>query len=262
MRRDQARPTMPAPMKPTRLSLVIALAVLAANVPLAHGVEAPQPGVETVDEEEEVVVGQRTLVDNSYSYGLIVHIIIGLGVAALALVVTLAVILRHEQLLPRELVGELEALLSNGEHEQADDFCAAKSGCLCRIVRSGLATREAPRDFMLRAVALAGQREDALLKQRVRWLLVVAIVTPLLGIVGTLACLIRVLNVIAAMGGMAIQADLADGVSNALVSFVPSLLVALPALCAYVFFRNRAVMLSLEVRSVANDLLSRVRADE
>ena len=246
-------------MRPGHLSFVITLALVQTN---ARGAEAPVAEEEYVEEDEDVDTGQRTLVHYSHSYGLTVYIMTGLGVAALALTATLASILRREHLLPRELVEELEALLRNGEYEPAADLCAVRSGCLCRVVGAGLATREAGRDYVLRAVALAGRKEGALLRQHVRWLLVIAVVAVLVGLLGTVAGVMRTLEVIAAMDGTAIPADLADGIAQSLLSLVVSLVGAIPTLCAYVFFRNRAVALSLEVESTATDLLSRIRPKE
>jgi biopolymer transport protein ExbB len=52
---------------------------------------------------------------------------------------------------------------------------------------------------------------------------------------------------------------LANGISKALVTTLLGLLVAIPVMTAYAFFKNRVTRVMLEVGAFANDLMDRFR---
>ena len=66
-------------------------------------------------------------------------------------------------------------------------------------------------------------------------------------------------NVIASKGGQTNPADFADEISQALVTTLLGLIVAIPASAMFVFFRNRVVMTALEVGAITEDLFERFR---
>jgi biopolymer transport protein ExbB len=66
----------------------------------------------------------------------------------------------------------------------------------------------------------------------------IAAITPLLGLLGTVIGLIEVFNVIGVKGTRS-PTELAPGISKALITTVAGLIVAIPSLVFYRFFRRR-----------------------
>jgi biopolymer transport protein ExbB len=85
----------------------------------------------------------------------------------------------------------------------------------------------------------AGEEQTARLYRKTDVLGLIGSVAPMLGLLGTVTGMIRAFNVIAMTGGMARPEQLAGGISEALVTTVMGLVVAIPTMVAFTYFRNR-----------------------
>ena len=83
--------------------------------------------------------------------------------------------------------------------------------------------------------------------------------SPLLGLLGTVYGMISAFQTIAQKGASVTPADLAGGISQALVTTFLGLFVAIPSMIAYFFFRNKVVRITLEIGAIADDLVERFR---
>ena len=102
----------------------------------------------------------------------------------------------------------------------------------------------------------AGRIADRLVSQA-EWLADIAAIAPLVGLLGT------VLGMFQAFGGIASDVSagakpvvLAQGVSQAIVTTIFGLAVAIPALLAYAFFRRRAQRRVAEIEEKASEALA------
>lgn len=103
--------------------------------------------------------------------------------------------------------------------------------------------------------AAGGRIADAMYAS-VEWLADIAAIAPLVGLLGT------VLGMFSAFGGIAsdVAANakpvvLAQGVSQAIVTTIFGLVVAIPSLAAYAFFRRRAAKRIAELEELADEVL-------
>jgi biopolymer transport protein ExbB len=74
--------------------------------------------------------------------------------------------------------------------------------------------------------------------------------------------MIKAFNVIASSGGQANPADLAGGISEALLTTMFGLCVAIPTSAFFAFLRNRLVKSIIEVGAIVEDLFERFRPDQ
>lgn len=102
-----------------------------------------------------------------------------------------------------------------------------------------------------------GRRIAARLHAAVDWLADIAAIAPLVGLLGT------VLGMFKAFGGIAADVSagakpvvLAQGVSQAIVTTIFGLVVAIPCLAAYAFFRRRAQKRVAELETSVEDILA------
>ena len=83
-----------------------------------------------------------------------------------------------------------------------------------------------------------------------------ATLSPLVGLLGT------VLGMIASFSSIAIEGDISDmskvagGISQALITTAGGLIIAVPALASFHFFKVRAQKLSVEVEDEASGLIN------
>lgn len=108
-----------------------------------------------------------------------------------------------------------------------------------------------------------GRRIAGRLNAAVDWLADIAAIAPLVGLLGT------VLGMFQAFGGIAADVSagakpvvLAQGVSQAIVTTIFGLVVAIPCLCAYALFRRRAQKRIAELETAVEEILAAAKSGE
>jgi len=87
-------------------------------------------------------------------------------------------------------------------------------------------------------------------------------VSPLLGLLGTVLGMIASFNGISAADGAAGQREmLAGGIAQALISTAAGMLVAIPALTAYLFFVGRVDSLITEIDALGQQIVELIAGD-
>ncbi|MCC7406518.1 MAG: MotA/TolQ/ExbB proton channel family protein [Phycisphaeraceae bacterium] len=181
----------------------------------------------------------------------------GLSVAAVALIVRFVLQLRRSRVLPTLTYRRIEQLLAEHRHEEALALARADESYLGRLVHATLS--EAPAGFgaMERAMVETADVQTAKVLRPIEYLNVIGNLAPMLGLFGTIYGMIVAFQALVAAGGRPEPADLAAGISTALVTTFWGLLVAMPALAAYALLRNWIDTLSAEALVMAEKLISR-----
>ena len=178
--------------------------------------------------------------------GLIGYIIILLSIVALVLVVVHALQIRRTQLVPIEQTSSLRELLTLGRAEEALQYCImpANDSYLTRIVAPGL-TRFLKSPFgafeIKTAIEDAGAEQTERLYRSTDALGVIGSIAPLMGLLGTVWGMIGAFDTVSAgaVSDSAYYEQLASNISLALVTTMQGLVVAIPCVILYSFFRNR-----------------------
>jgi biopolymer transport protein ExbB len=191
--------------------------------------------------------------------GFIGWIIVVLSVVALALIIEAFVSLKREKLAPPELIDEIQALFDEGQFQEAMQLCENEPTFLTRICGAGIAKIGHPFEVIQTALQEMGDEESVRLNQKLGWLAVVAAVAPMLGLLGTVQGMILAFHQIAASGGQATPADLANSISIALLTTLFGLMVAIPVISVMAYLRNRLIRSIIEVGAIVEDLFERFR---
>lgn len=230
-------------------------AVAAATVTVAEPVPAlmpvPQIGMSMVE---------------AWTYGGWIMWVLAAGsVLGLALVLYLFWTLRTSQVASPQLLGELLTQV------RADDLAAARRVCEARpspLALVALAAfdhlRNAPGSdpMLLRAdMEAEGVRQAENIQGGTQWLLDISVIAPMLGLLGTVMGMLKAFGSVATDVASAKPVVLAAGVSQAIVTTIFGLAVAIPAMIAYSYFRRRAsrqlAMLEAASVSLATALINR-----
>jgi biopolymer transport protein ExbB len=110
---------------------------------------------------------------------------------------------------------------------------------LGRILATGLRRSGAPRLEREKAVEDAGAREVKRLTAKLRPLVVIGVIAPLLGLLGTVWGIIEAFADIAHSQALGRPDLLAGGIYQALITTAAGLVVAIPTQTAYFWFRSR-----------------------
>lgn len=192
--------------------------------------------------------------------GWIMFLIGLLSVAALALVIYLAVILRSSQIVPDSLHRELVDKTRLGRLEEARRVCEYRPSPLSLVAMAALdyvRSTPQPDPLLLREVMESeGQRQAEAMQGQIQYLLDIAVVAPMAGFLGTVLGMLKAFNAVAMDLAKARPMILAAGVTQALVTTVFGLLVAIPAMLFYAYFRRKASTLTCQLESAATELLT------
>jgi biopolymer transport protein ExbB len=174
----------------------------------------------------------------------IVILILVLSVVSSVLVVENAISLRRRRLLPPDVMQALESALALRDTRAAMMICndIDNHSMATQVVLAGL-ERFRSSEFGFAeyrsAVEEAGEHITGRLYRKVEILNVIASIAPMLGLTGTVIGMIDAFNTIAAKQGVAGPEDLAGGIGQALITTLLGLLVAIPTMVAFSFFRTR-----------------------
>jgi biopolymer transport protein ExbB len=191
--------------------------------------------------------------------GFIGWVICGLSVLALALVIEAYVSLKRDKLAPPELIDEVQALFDESQFQEAMELCEDQPTFFTKICAAGIAKVGHDYDVIVRSIEEMGDEETIRLHQKIGYIALCANVAPMLGLLGTVWGMIVSFQMIAASQGQATPAELAFGISQALLTTLFGLMVAIPCTAAFIYLRNNVVRTTIEVGAIIEDLFERFR---
>ncbi|MEO2093610.1 MAG: MotA/TolQ/ExbB proton channel family protein [bacterium] len=191
--------------------------------------------------------------------GTIGILIIVLSVVALAVIIENMVTLKRDKLAPPELIDEVQALFDESQYQEAMELCENEPCFFTRIAGAGISKIGHDFEVIEQSIAEMGDEESIRLHQKIGWLSLIANVAPMMGLLGTVGGMIKAFNEISSSGGQADPAALAGGISEALLTTMLGLIVAIPTTAFFAFLRNRLVKTVIEVGAIIEDLFERFR---
>ena len=174
----------------------------------------------------------------------IVCLILALSLVSIYFIAEHAITITHSRLMPAEVLDELERLIVHGEINQAASLCHQKKNysLATEVILAGI-NRFQSSEFGFAeyrsAVEEAGEDQTGKLYRRTEILHVIGSIAPMLGLTGTVLGMIDAFTTIAALEGMARPQELAGGIGQALITTLLGLVVAIPSMVAFSYFRNK-----------------------
>jgi biopolymer transport protein ExbB len=169
-------------------------------------------------------------------------------------------VLRPSQIAPPVLVRELREKIRAGALDDARRAAEYRSCPLSSVAIVALTyVREAaePDPMLLKDVVEGeGVRQAEAIQGQTQYLLDVAVVAPMVGLLGTVIGMYVAFGAVASDIASARPVVLAQGVQLALITTVFGLIVAIPAMAFYAYFRRRASKLVSYLESVSTDILT------
>ncbi|MBI3099884.1 MAG: MotA/TolQ/ExbB proton channel family protein [Planctomycetes bacterium] len=207
---------------------------------------------------ETAAAKDKSLWDLLKAGGFVGWCIIVTSIATLALTIEFCVSLRRDKLCPPELVGELEALIDEGQFEEALQVCENDRCFLTNVVGAALAKVGMGYDEMVKSMEEVGSEEAFKLNAKISYMSLLGNLGPMLGLLGTVTGMIGAFTIIERTTSPT-PALLARGVYEALVTTAEGLFVGIPALTVFFIFKNRVTSLVLQVGGVCSELVQRMK---
>ncbi len=164
---------------------------------------------------------------------------------------------RRDSYVPRHLVDAFEAHLNEKRFQEAFDLAKNDESFLGQMLASGMANLQAGYDKAVEAMAETAEDEGMKIEHRLSYISLIASLSPMVGLLGTVDGMVASFQVIAVSGTTPKASDLAEGISMALITTLVGLVLAIPAILAFNLFKNRISRLTMEAGHAANKLMGR-----
>lgn len=192
--------------------------------------------------------------------GWLMYVLGALSVLGLALILYYAVVLRTRNIAPPAQALRLRELLKERRVQDARGFCAQHPTALAAVAAAGLdflKENPAARPEVLKEIMESeGARQAGRLQNMIHYLVDLSAVAPMVGLLGTVIGMLKAFNSVAFDLAKARPMELAAGVGQALITTIAGLIVAIPAMMAYSWFRGRVIRLTGQLEAAATDLLA------
>ncbi len=185
-----------------------------------------------------------TLVNAGGTIGLILF---GLSIAAMTLAIDIIRSMRRSVFMPDGLANDAREMISRGQLLAADQRCRTTPCCLSYVINAGLAESDGDWSDIEKTLEDSLAEQSARYMRKIEYLSVIGNIAPMLGLLGTVVGMVYAFSQLADSQGTPKPAELAQGIYLALVTTVEGLIVAIPALAAFAWFRGRVDQLMTEV---------------
>jgi len=132
-----------------------------------------------------------------------------------------------------DLMDEVKLALSQGKLLEAVQIAKRSRSQVAALIATGIAYSDRPREELKELLDEVGRDEVYKMERRLVVLDLVATVSPLLGLLGTVTGIIRTFNVIGALQGLGSPQDLSLGIAEALITTAAGLIIAIPTVAVY-----------------------------
>jgi len=241
-------------MKHTKLStLTIFLAVLFLGIITGLAQEGGEAAAAAAKPQGETIA--KVILHGGPLIIVIWLAILGTSVTMVTFVIQNTISMRAEKLAPTALVNSLQDLISAGNYQTAMEVCESKSIYLTNVLKAGLSRLSRGKEAVEDSMAEHALREAQVLRTRNSYLSVIGVVSPMIGLLGTV---IGMMGAFATLGasGISDPRSLATSIGEVLMATASGLFIAIPAFIAYYIFRNRAQMVIVYADDKVNQLMA------
>lgn len=182
--------------------------------------------------------------------------IFALSVVALATTIERLINLRNGRLVSRKLIDAVLQRWPGQSPAELEQFCRQNDSVFARVAAFISANRQQDYASLSAAASDLASVEIRRHVQRIYPLALVATLTPLAGLFGTVLGMVETFHAVAEVGNAGNIGLLATGIYKALSTTAAGLVVAIPALGAYHYLRMRVRSAALLVEEGVNELLN------
>jgi biopolymer transport protein ExbB len=181
-----------------------------------------------------------------------------LSVALVAFALERLLKLRRGRIAPEKLTQDVDKALAGGDIEAAARAAKRDGSVLGDVVLHMLAHRKDDPQLVLNTAGDLGARALAAEERRLVPFAVVAGLAPLLGLLGTMIGMIESFKLVEVYGDEGGASLLAGSISKALITTAAGLIIAIPAVALYHFFRNRTLAMGAELERASERFFQRL----
>ena len=167
------------------------------------------------------------------------------------------IMVRVGRLAPPAVFAQLKDAFVSGNYPQAVQICRANPCYLSRIVQAGLERLGRGRDAAEKVIGEMTAKEVNDLKSNINYLSVIGVVSPMVGLTGTVIGMMKAFKTLGSSGA-ANPSLLSANISEVLFATAFGLFVAIPGFVLYYVFRNRILTVTVMVDQMVGQLFENI----
>ncbi|AKJ64099.1 MotA/TolQ/ExbB proton channel family protein [Kiritimatiella glycovorans] len=163
------------------------------------------------------------------------------SLATVTFIVQNALVLSEKKMLRPDLVPGLKRKMADKDLAGVKEVCSSERSLLTDVLGAGLERCGGADDLEMEnvkeAIDEAGTEQMATYMKPINYLSIIGAVSPMLGLLGTVIGMVKAFQTIGTQG-MGRPEMLAANIGEALITTATGLIIAIPAMLFYFFFRN------------------------
>ncbi len=179
------------------------------------------------------------------------------SVAGLTVVLERLVALWRSRSIPQSVIGVIDLYQGEDSVESSIQTCRRSRSALARIVEEMILSRKQGYTHLVESLNAIGRREVERLERGLIVLEVIAGISPLIGLLGTVLGMVSVFDAITSEGLGNAQV-FAAGISKALVTTITGLSIGIPALAFHSYFSRRVESIAIEMQELTTSFASKL----
>lgn len=187
---------------------------------------------------------------------LILLIIAGCSILSMAIFFERLFYLKKSEINSHPFILDLRRFIRDHDLLGAIKLCEETGGALASIIKVGLLKHERKQQEIEHSMEIAGLSEIARLEKNARILSIIAHITPLIGLLGTVLGFIQAFSEMRVSGLMDISTTrVGEAMEYALVTTAAGLVVAIPTVVAYNYLLSRIKGIVLEIQTLSSEVV-------
>ena len=188
--------------------------------------------------------------------GAFIWVLLGLAFVGTLIVLERVIFFQRTKIHVGDLMMGLSNHLKKGAPADALREAARAPGSVARVAHATLMRHYSPRTDLRDIAQEAGQLEVPRIEKNMRGLYAIALIAPLVGMLGTVSGLIQMFSAMRETGSFSSNANIAEGIYQSLITTGLGLLVAVPAYIFYLYLVGRAKRLVHRIERGAIEIVN------
>ena len=217
---------------------------------------ANESSAATVENVEAPVENGQTILDMFKNGGWAMYPLGLLSIAALGLIVYNFLVVNANRLLQPAIITDITDALKALDLDKARSICSENTAPATNIIHAGLARADISQydgNAIKEAIEDSTVEELAGPYVLINYLSVIGSLAPMVGLLGTVSGMVKAFNIIGAEGAANAQA-LAGNISEALITTASGMIVGIPAMFFFFYFKNKYGKITSRVTRIVGDL--------
>ena len=158
---------------------------------------------------------------------------------------------------PPAYEAEVKRLFQQGDYVGAYTFCRDNKSPLTNVLRVGISLLGDGKTMVEEGLISEMHKESASMGTQINYLSVIGVVTPMIGLLGTVTGMIKAFSTLGS-SGIGDPASLSGAIGEVLVATASGLVIAIPAFGMFYFLRSRSTTALHHIQDIINVLFRKM----